>query len=102
MNGKRLARNIETLDAAAEKLGVRRLSEFVCIPPDEITELLGDTTDLELKPVEQFSVEDGLATVRALLAQPEAQPVVDDLRDCERILTVAAEHGLGWHFQIDI
>jgi hypothetical protein len=102
MNGKRLAKQIELLDTAAERLGVRSLSAFVSIPPEEIAELLEDTTDLKMRPVEQYSAQDGLATVRALLAHPEAQSAVDDLKDCERILAVAAEHGVGWHFQIDI
>lgn len=102
MNGKMLSRAIKSLDAAAERLGIRSLSEFVSIPPEEIAELLEDTTGIDLRPVEQFSAQDGLITVRALLAQPEAQPAVDDLKDCERILAVAAEHGVGWHFQIDI
>jgi len=28
--------------------------------------------------------------------------VVDDLRECERILSAAALHGIAWQFQIDI
>ena len=102
MDGKALSRNIESLDAVAEKLAVRPLSDFVSIPPEEIAELLEDTTGMELRPVEQFSAQDGLTTIRALRGQPEAQPAIDDLKDCERILAVAAEHGVGWHFQIDI
>ena len=101
MNGKRLSRSIESLDAAANRLGVRRLSEFVSIPPNEIAEYLGDTEGLNLPPLEQYSAQDGLETVRALLSQPEVQPAIDDLKDCERILAVAAEHDVGWHFQID-
>lgn len=101
MDGKRLSRSIESLDVAAERLGVRQLSEFVSIPPEEIAELLEDTEGLDLPPLKQFSAPDGLATVRALLPEPEAQPAINDLKDCERILAVAAEHNVGWHFQID-
>ena len=28
--------------------------------------------------------------------------VAEDLRECERILTVAAQHGVSWHFEMDI
>jgi hypothetical protein len=91
MDGKRLARNIELFDAAAQNLGVRPLSEFVSIDPDEALELLDGADDIELPELEQFSAQDGLATVRALLPLPEAQPAAQDLKDCERILTVA-----GW------
>jgi hypothetical protein len=102
MDGKALSRNIELLDAAAEKLGLRPLSEFFSMPPDEVADFLDDTSGIELPPLEQFSAQDGLATVRALLAQPEAKSALHDLKDCERILAVAVEHGVRWHFQIDV
>jgi hypothetical protein len=52
--------------------------------------------------LQQFSAQDGLATVKALLPRPEAQAALHDLKDCERILSVAAQHGVGWHFQVYI
>jgi hypothetical protein len=70
MDGKKLSRSIESLDAVAERLGVRQLSEFVSIPPEEVAEYLEDTEGLDLPPLKQFSAKDGLATVRALLAEP--------------------------------
>jgi hypothetical protein len=106
MDGKKLSRNIEALDDLAEKLGVRPLSEFYSVDPEAAEELLesegGEADDQDFPPLQQFSARDGLATVRALLAQPEARPAIEDLQNCERILSVAEEQGVGWHFEIDV
>jgi hypothetical protein len=105
MNGKSLAHHIESLDEAAKKLGVRPLSDFVSVSSEEIVELLGDDVEGSKPwPLEQFPAKDGLATVSALLAytQVHTDHVAEDLRECELILKAAAEHGVGWHFQIDV
>jgi hypothetical protein len=103
MDGKMLSKNVKTLDETAKKLGVRPLSKFFSMDNDAIANILGDEmADVKVPPLQQFSAEDGLKTVRALLPRPEAQPAIEDLQACERILKVAAEHGIGWHFQIDI
>jgi len=70
--------------------------------PDELAEFTDGANDIELPPLRQFPAEIGLETVRALLTQPEAQPAIQDLQRCEQILTVAAEQGISWHFQIDV
>ncbi|HXI71452.1 MAG TPA: hypothetical protein VNN22_13940 [Verrucomicrobiae bacterium] len=102
IDGKSLSRNMESLDAAARQLGVRPLSEFFSMDPEELAEFMDGADDVELPPLQQFSAQEGLATVRALLSRPEAQSAIQDLQDCERILNVAAEQGVGWHFQIDV
>lgn len=103
MDGKSLSRHIESLDSAARQLGVRPLTEFTSMDADALADILGDDADgIEAPPLQHFSAQDGLATVRALLSRPEAQPALRDLKDCERILSAAAERGVGWHFQIDI
>jgi hypothetical protein len=103
MDGKSLSRHKESLDAAARQLGVRPLTNFISMDADALADVLGDDADgIKTPPLEQFSAQDGLATVRALLPRPEAQPALHDLKDCERILSAAAERGVGWHFQIDI
>ena len=105
MDGKMLARTAEVLDAIAPQLGVRPISEFISIDPVQAAEFMnsegGDVGDLELPPLEQFSAQDGLATVRALLPLRQAQPAIQDLQDCERILRVASEQGVGWHLEVD-
>ena len=104
MDGKSISRHIETLDQAAEELGVQPLSKFFSMPPDEMVDFLDGADDIQLPPLQQFSARDGLATMKALLAHTpvHADHVVEDLRQCERILSAAAEHGVRWHFQIDV
>lgn len=103
MDGKRLAKQIEILDSAAKELGVRPLTEFLSMDADALADVLGDDADgIETPLMKQFSAQDGLETIRALLPRPEAQPALHDLKDCERILTMAEQHSVGWHLQIDI
>jgi len=106
MDGKSLSRDMETLDDAARQLGVRPLSEFFSADPEQLAEFMedGDAGDVQLPPLQQFTAQDGLATVRALAshAAARADGVSQDLRECERILSAAAQHGVGWHFEIDI
>jgi len=103
IDGKSLAKTSAVLDAIAPKLGVRPISEFISIDPKQAAEFMdGDVGDIKLPPLQQFSAEDGLATVRALLPRPEAHPVLHDLRGCERILSAAAQHGIHWHLEVDI
>ena len=108
MDGKSLSRHIESLDEAARRLGVRPLSEFFSVDPKQAADFMeGEgmhVGDLELPPLQQFTAEDGLATVRALSAHSAAQAdgVAQDLSACERILSAAAMDGVGWHFEVDL
>ena len=103
MDGKKLSRHIESLDTVARQLGVRPLSEFISMDAEGLADVLGNDADgIEVPPLRLFPAQDGLATVRALLSRPESQPALDDLNDCERILDIAAQHGMGWHLQIDV
>jgi hypothetical protein len=103
MDGKCLSRHIESLDSVAQAVGVRPLTEFTSMDADALADVLGDNADgIDVPPMQQFSPQDGLMTIRALLPRPEAEPALHDLKDCERILSAAAQHGIGWHFQIDI
>ena len=107
MEGKSLSRNIDSLDAAAEEKGVRPLSEFFSVDPAQAADFLEgegvDAGEIKVPPLQQFPAEEGLATVRALLPHAVAQTdgIAQDLQECERILAVAAQHGVGWHFEID-
>ncbi len=104
-DGKMLALAAEDLDAIAPQLGVRTISEFISIDPAQAASFMNDegidVGNMELPALQQFSAQDGLATVRALLTRPEATPAVQDLQDCERILSIAAQHGVGWHLEVD-
>src|SRR5947207_2530837 len=107
MDGKSLSRQIESLDEVARQIGVRPLSEFFSTDPVQAAEFMEgegmDSGDVKLPPLQHFAAQDGLVTVRALSSHASAQAdsVVQDLRECERILEVAAQHGVGWHFGID-
>jgi hypothetical protein len=107
MDGKRLSQYIELLDVAASELGVRPLSGFFSMDPGDVTDFLEgegmDASDLKVPPLQQFTAQDGLASVRALAAHAAASAngVAQDLAECERILSVAAQHGVGWHFEVD-
>src|SRR5258708_6116603 len=83
IDGKLLARTAEVLDVIARELGVRPISEFISIDPDQAADFLrgegAEVGDIELPPLQQFSAHDGLATLRALLSRPEAQPAIHDL-----------------------
>jgi hypothetical protein len=102
MDGLSLSWHMETLDAVARQLGVPPLSGFFSMEPAELAEFTDGAGEAALPPLRQFPAKEGLATVKALLARPESQPARHDLRECERILSAAAEHGIGWHFQVDV
>ncbi len=107
MDGNSLSRKVESLDAAARELGVRPLSEFFSADPEQAAEFMEsegiDAAGVELPPLQQFSAQDGLTTVRALLSHSMAsdEQVGADLQECDRILSAAARHGVDWHFDID-
>lgn len=99
------------LDELAKQLGMKPLSEFISPNPQELEDYL-DAEDPSLLPVpqiEEYPAELGLMTVRALLAKIAADPgciedseeVVEDLSDCEKVLTEARDAGIGWHFEVD-
>ena len=105
MDGKCMSRHMEALDEAARELGVRPLSEFFSADPEQLAEFMEGEglDDVTPPPLQQFTAQDGLATVRALAshAAARADGVAEDLRECERILSAAAQHGVGWHFEVD-
>jgi len=94
VDGKNLAQQIGHLDAAARRLGVRPLSDFFGYDQKDAAKFMDGADDLP--PIRYFSAQDGLATIKALLTQPEAQSAIFELQNCERNLTVAAKHGAGW------
>lgn len=108
LDGKSFTREIDALDDAARELGVRPLSEFYSADPEALAEFLEEAGledgDMEISPMEYFSAQEGLATLQALKGHPSAQDegVAADLKECERILTAAAQQGVAWRFDMDI
>jgi hypothetical protein len=107
MDGKCMSRNMDALDEAARELGVRPLSEFFSADPEQLADFMEgegvDVGDAAPPPAQQFTAEDGLATIQALAthAAASADGVTKDLRECERILSAASRHRVGWHFEVD-
>jgi hypothetical protein len=99
MDGKALSREMEVLDDAARELGVRPLSEFFSADPEQLSEFMegegANTGGVELPPLQEFTAQDGLATVRALGTHIAAQAdgVGQDLRECERIFVSSSGAG---------
>lgn len=112
IDGKALARSMETLEELALLRNVRPLTGFTSIDPSAAADFLIEEgippTGVTLPPVQQFAPEDGLATIRALIAHLNVQPsavrnsesVLADLRSCERILARALQQGVRWHFEV--
>ncbi|MBL8798432.1 MAG: hypothetical protein JNM56_31345 [Planctomycetia bacterium] len=114
MDGRALIHRQHDLDALAALLGVPPLTQFVSSDPAAIDRYLReqglDPEDFPLPEVEWFAAEDGLPTVRGLLAHLKAKPdavldayrIVQDLRAMEAILGTAAAVGLRFHLQSDM
>lgn len=116
VDGKAVGRiDDQTLDTLCDALNVTSLVSFISQDPDELADIMGEEVigvegDDELPEEEWFAAEDGLATVRALIAHltkvpsalPNADAVVTDLSDFERILTVLVEKQVKWHLAVDM
>ena len=114
VNGKALAhvphRQLEKLAAQA---GVRPLIEFYSLDPEEAASILEDE-EIEppeggFPPTQWFEAQDGLATVRGLIAFLESNPtaianmsaVIDDLLGFEEVLRGLASADVRWHLAVD-
>jgi len=115
VNGKAVGRiDEQTLDTLCDALNVTSLVSFISQDPDELADIMGEDVidvegDDELPEEEWFAAQDGLATVRALIAHlgadlsvlADTAMIVEDLRDFERVLAALAEHGVKWHLAVD-
>ena len=112
VNGKTLGHS-EDLDRLAERAGVRPLMEFFSQDPAE-AEALFEAEEIEspaegFAPEQWFRAEDGLKTVRGLLAElatnatkiPEASSLIGDLKEFESVLSQLASEEIGWHLAVD-
>jgi len=112
VDGKALGR-CSQLDRLAKQAGVRPLMEFFSQDPAEAKSFL-EGEGLPVPPgglprEQWFPSDDGLVTVRALLAQlaanpravPNAAAVVADLQEFETVLAALAAAGTRWHLAVD-
>jgi hypothetical protein len=85
-----LAREVADLSWTATEMGLRPLSEY-CSP-------------------QFFSADEGVRTVQTLFREIAAWPpgvketadILRDLKECERVLSAAAECGVRFHFEVDV
>lgn len=111
VSGKFLSRNLEMLDALANQLKVEPLGNFISFNPKEVSEFLegdgGVNDEGPSLPSERwFDPGEGLRTVAALLSslsltRPVNSRLVDDLKNCERVLIAAQNAGVSFHFAVD-
>ena len=116
VNGKPVARASEQLRRLAEQLGVPPLEDFFSGhpladgAPADILEGIYEDDELAAHPKVWHASEDGLRTVRALLASIQATPgcgselrdAAEDLQGFEQVLEEAARRGLRWHLSMDL
>jgi hypothetical protein len=108
--GRQADRHLESL---AREAGVRPLMEFFSASPEDILAFLSEhdqePPDVELPPEQWFSPEEGLTTVRGLLAYLQAHPdaaaevdrLFEDLRQFDEVLVGLAAAGAKWHLAVD-
>jgi len=130
VNGKALA-HCEDLGPIAERAGVRPLLSFFSQDPDE-ARAFREENDIPpppegYPPIRWFDAADGLATVRSLIVQLEADPsivtgapaegddadasykpwapdadeLISDLHEFEDVLDQLDDAGVRWHLSVD-
>jgi hypothetical protein len=114
VDGKPLAHvRPKQLDRLAAQAGVRPLMEYYSLDPEEAASFLEDEgiepPEGGFPPAQWFSAEDGLVTVRGLIALLESNPaaipnvraVIDDLLGFEEVLRGLASANVRWHLAVD-
>jgi hypothetical protein len=110
ISGKALAAAVYEggLEAVCHKLGVTPLLDFYSETKAEGFEKIGEAIPPDWAPEKPqwFEPAVGLHTVDALLGYPEAENMeprlLDDVRQLQKILSVALEHGTRFRLRIDI
>src|SRR5882757_2356659 len=110
VNGRSLARNEDSLERLALRLGVKPMIEFFSADENSMSLLIEEgagNPDLmrRLPPPQWYPAGDGLATVRALVAALQDDPqqlgtegpqVLSELEEYERVLDKTMHTGLRW------
>ena len=111
VNGRALARQEAAIDRLAHTLGVPPLLSFFSADQNSMALLIEEgagNADIlhRLPPPQWFPPEDGLTTVRELIAALRTEPrrigkesasVLSELVEYERVLSKADARGLRWH-----
>jgi hypothetical protein len=114
VNGQAVARNEDALERLAKRLGVKPLLEFFSADENSMALLMeqgiaNPDWASHLPQPQWYEAPDGLATVCALIesltVEPaalgvEAEPVLVELREYERVLRKTSGYGLHWHVAV--
>ena len=114
VNGRALARHEDALERLALQLGVKPMIEFFSADENSMSLLIeegGGNPELirRLPPPQWYVADDGLATVRALVAVLQGDPlqlgtegpqVLEELQQYARVLAKTEERGLRWHLAV--
>ncbi len=112
VNGKAIAREAKRLSKAASSLGLMTPDDYVSMGGDEaasMAEEFGIGEEIQAPPEQWFDADEGLAWVGRLRAHiqsdakavKDAEAVLADLGEYERVLTQAKSIGAKWHFSVD-
>ena len=114
VNGRALARYEDALERLALKLGVRPLIEFFSADENSMALLIEEGAGnpelmRRLPPPQWYAADDGLTTVRALIAVLQNDPqllgtegpqVLAELKEYGRVLERTVQAGLKWHLAV--
>ncbi|HEY0263711.1 MAG TPA: hypothetical protein VGC07_04240 [Granulicella sp.] len=114
VNGRALARNEDSLERLALRLGVRPLIEFFSADENSMSLLIEEGAGnpeliKRLPPPQWYDPADGLATVESLLEMLQDEPqqlgtegplVVAELSEYQRVLRRTVRAGLRWHLAV--
>jgi len=114
VNGRALARYEDALERLALKLGVKPLIEFFSADENSMALLIEEGAGnpelmRRLPPPQWYIAGDGLATVKALVAVLQDDPlllgtegpqVLAELLEYERVLDRTVKAGLRWHLAV--
>src|SRR5688572_4519275 len=112
VNGKAVAREAKRISKVASSLGLKTPDEYVSMGGDEaaaMAEEFGVGDDVHAPPEQWFDADEGLAWVARLRAHirsdaksvKDAEAVLADLAEYERVLSQAKPIGARWHFSVD-
>ncbi len=112
VNGKAIAREGKRISKVASSLGLKTPDDYVSMGGDEaaaMAEEFGVGDDVQAPPEQWFDPDEGLAWVGRLRAHirsdakavKDAEAVLADLAEYERVLSQAKSIGAKWHFSVD-
>ena len=111
VDGKSLSKHQKKLDVICKKLEMSPLMEFFSVSPEELGDFMEgeglDSGDFDLPETKWFAAEDGLNTICKLLEYGQSNPseicesVVQDLKECKRVLSFAKDNNIPWHLEVD-